>query len=476
MEFTKEIPPLDVNDSHLVGILLAGLPHAVRVYDTEFKCVMANDLGRNAVELRCFGPENGITPTTAEHWEKWPVKRALQSGHPATQEYVVEVSPEQTVFLEVMALPVRGRNGSFGQVIEITRDTTDSKIQTAKMGRLDLLLSEMVDQLSGVVDASDSLSGLPERLDLVPRPETCPNAASCPLCVPGNSAESHEESCSHEICARCQISQLTYPENLSSLTTSLDGLLATLRKKHHQLLESQREVLHAERLAAVGELVAGITHEINNPLGIIIARLDAMEVEAGQNTLTDKERQDFQVIRSNAERIARTVRSLLDFCRKSPGRQTKDFDVQAPLRESLGFMNDILTKRGIQADFQEPEGPLPVRGDPGALQQVFVNLFINAADAMGRDGTLIIRCRRRRSRRMIDVSVSDTGGGISPTVIQRVFDPFFTTKQSRGGTGLGLSVSRRIAREHGGELTVVSAEGVGATFTVSLPVSPEVSA
>jgi signal transduction histidine kinase len=77
---------------------------------------------------------------------------------------------------------------------------------------------------------------------------------------------------------------------------------------------------------------------------------------------------------------------------------------------------------------------------------------------------------------MIDVSVSDTGGGISPTVIQRVFDPFFTTKQSRGGTGLGLSVSRRIAREHGGELTVVSAEGVGATFTVSLPVSPEVSA
>jgi signal transduction histidine kinase len=435
---------------------------------------MANHLGRSDPALRPFGNDGDggrLLPLTAEQWEQWPVSRTVRSGRPAQREYVVEHTGEKTVFLEVLALPVPSPGKPLRLVIEITRDVTETKIQTARLRRLDTLLSEMVDQLSDVVEASDGLGTLPERFDMTPTPERCPHPSACPMNSPAAKGQpAAESSATHELCARCQITQLTHPDQLMRLASSLDGLLETLRRKRRQLLESQREVLHAERLAAVGEIVAGIAHQINNPVGIILSRLDAIELEAEEDPVSPELADDLAVIRTHIHRITQTVQGLLRFCRKSPRRQSLGFDLNRILRESIAFIGEILVKRGIEIDARLSERPLPLVGDPSALQQVFVNLLINAADAMDEGGRLTI-CSGESTAAppTAHVTVTDTGCGITPEVIGHIFDPFFTTKQSRGGTGLGLSVSRRIVEGLDGDIRVESAPGEGTTFTLEVP-------
>jgi two-component system NtrC family sensor kinase len=144
------------------------------------------------------------------------------------------------------------------------------------------------------------------------------------------------------------------------------------------------------------------------------------------------------------------------------------------LRESLAFVGDTLAKRGVTIEADAGDSPLPILGDPSALQQVFVNLLLNASDAMPEGGTVSVRSTLTdgKSPRAL-IRVEDTGTGIAPEVMERIFDPFFTTKQSQGGTGLGLSICKRLIEELGGELRVTSGLGKGAAFTIDLPVHSE---
>jgi signal transduction histidine kinase len=475
MKSKERLAPIDVRNELLLRVLLEGLPYAVRIYDDALDCVMANDLGRTSKELRPFQNHDTdpLSPGTPEELRAWPVARALGTGKSAEQEYVIERGEEEmTLFLEVTALPVPGSDGKTTMAVEITRDVTDSALQTAKMKRLDGLLAEMVDQLSDVVETSDDIEAIPKAFEIEPQPERCPNLVACPMFSPDPSAAA--DSGTAKLCSRCQIFQLTYPENLRRLTTSLDGLLLTLRRKHRQLLDSQREVFHAERLAAVGELVAGIAHDINNPVGVILSHLDALELEAEGRDLPLSLAEDLSVIRAHSQRIANTVEGLLRYCRKSPRRQTLGFDIRRVLRESLVFVGDTLTNRGVMIEADSCESPLPILGDPSALQQVFVNLLLNAADAMPEGGKVSVRSTLANGKSPHAlIAVEDTGTGIAPDVMEKIFDPFFTTKQSQGGTGLGLSICKRLIEELGGVLCVNSESGQGAAFTIELPLHSE---
>lgn len=463
--------PIDQTDHVLLNVLVSGLPHAVRIYEPGYEQVMANDLGRDSVEHRVFGRDGAwsVLPVTGMQWEQWPVKRAFETHRVATQTYLVERPGETTAFLDMMALPVPGPDGAPRLVVEITRDVTESTVQTAKLKRMEVLLAEMVDQLSGVVASSDSLGDLPRRFEVIDE-AGCPHRTGCPLYSPGEARPAECGVTGLEICARCQIAQLAYPDQLQRLTASLDGLLETLHDKHHQLLESQREVIHAERLAAVGELVAGIAHEINNPIGIILSRLDAIELEAETRPLPAGLARDLDVIRAHGKRITRTVESLLAFCRKTPRRLTVTFDLNSVLSDALEFITALCGRRRVTVRADIPAEPMLLRGDPAALQQVFINLFINAADAMGPGGEIRLDLARPDGATpRVEVRVADSGPGIAPENLTRIFDPFFTTKQSTGGTGLGLSVSRRIVEEFGGEISAASEPGRGAVFSVHLP-------
>jgi signal transduction histidine kinase len=236
-----------------------------------------------------------------------------------------------------------------------------------------------------------------------------------------------------------------------------------------QLAHRQDLLVRAHKLKAVGTLTAGIAHELNNPINNLM--LTAATLEEDYPDLKEEDRLDMvRDLVSESERAQRIVRNLLDFARES----TTQLEPLSPfhlVEETLRLAsNQIkLAKVKVQGEI-DPNLP-PVHGDFQQLTQVFLNLVLNALDAMPEGGTLTIAIRTSRGRDQIEIDFLDTGTGMSEQVLASVFDPFFTTKSGAKGTGLGLSVSQGIIRQHGGDILVESALGVGTTFTVQLPVA-----
>jgi len=222
-------------------------------------------------------------------------------------------------------------------------------------------------------------------------------------------------------------------------------------------------LVQADKLSSIGLLAAGVAHEVNTPLAVIstYAQMLAKQVEGDQRqaALLDK-------IAKQTFRASEIVNSLLSFSRTSP-RQFGEVDLARVIRETLTVIEHQLTQSGIQVRL-ELEEPLPlIRGNMGQLQQVFLNLFLNARDAMENGGTLTVRAWS--GNRGVEVEVADTGHGIAPEHLPKIYDPFFTTKAARKGTGLGLSITYGIVRDHGGVIDVDSRPGEGARFHLEFP-------
>jgi PAS domain S-box-containing protein len=226
----------------------------------------------------------------------------------------------------------------------------------------------------------------------------------------------------------------------------------------------ERAARRAETLAALGTLSAGIAHEINNPVGILSSRLELME---GRPSLTPELREDLQMLRRNVERVGRIIRSLLSAARQSP-MERRPVDLNAVVEESLMLVGKQMSKDRIQiVTALDPALP-KVRGQPHALQQVLINLLVNARDAMPEGGTVRIETSPVTGQEEgVRLAVADTGPGIPADVLPRISEPFYTTKTA--GTGLGLPLSYTIVREHGGRIDVDSAAGRGTTFIITLP-------
>jgi hypothetical protein len=230
--------------------------------------------------------------------------------------------------------------------------------------------------------------------------------------------------------------------------------------------ELERRLVQADKLSSIGLLAAGVAHEVNTPLAVIstYAQMLAKQIsgDAQKAPLLEKiARQTF--------RASEIVNSLLNFSRTSP-IEFVALDLNKVVRETLTLVEHQFATAGIRAEVALEETLPRIRGNPGKLQQVFLNLFLNARDAMESGGRLTVTTSRGGSgRRSVRVSVGDTGTGIAPENLARLFDPFFTTKGARKGTGLGLSVSYGIVREHGGEIEVESELGKGARFGLSFP-------
>ncbi|MDR1727265.1 MAG: PDZ domain-containing protein [Acidobacteriota bacterium] len=225
----------------------------------------------------------------------------------------------------------------------------------------------------------------------------------------------------------------------------------------------EAQLLQAEKLSSVGLLAAGVAHEINTPLTGISSYTQMLlkgDVEAGRRkALLEKiERQTF--------RAAEIVGNLLNFSRLG-GDEFAAVDINRVIHDSLSLLDHQLDRKRIRVASDLGERLAPVYGNTGKLQQVFVNLFLNARDAMPAGGEIAIRTGMDES--MVVVDVSDTGGGIPQENLQRIFDPFFTTKGVGRGTGLGLAVSYGIIQEHGGGIFVESDAGKGTRFTLRLP-------
>ena len=225
--------------------------------------------------------------------------------------------------------------------------------------------------------------------------------------------------------------------------------------------EMEKKLQIHERLSSIGLLTAGVAHEINNPLEGIGNHLALLERELGDEAA---KRRHLGLVRHGFTRIREIVLDLLRFARPAAGAGEADLAKVVESAAKLAGYSDRF--RGVVLDLGGLERPLLVDGDPGRLEQVVVNLLLNAATAMGSKGGRIEIRARRTLPNEVELSVADDGPGIPAEHLPRIFDPFFTTTQ---GTGLGLSVSYGIVRAHGGTLVARNGEGGGAEFTIRLP-------
>ena len=252
-------------------------------------------------------------------------------------------------------------------------------------------------------------------------------------------------------------------------------LTATLETKVHErtaeIAEVHSQLVRSEKLASLGQLVAGIAHEINNPLSGILM-FGTMFVN--NDKLDPELREDAETIVRETQRCAEIVRRLLEFSRtsipdKKPHSLTEIMCNTLALVEHQASLNDIEIVRQYGDDLPD----IPV--DPVQIEQVFINLLVNASHAMPGGGTLTISIQKNSSHNSLVTTITDTGHGIGEEDLPKIFDPFFTTKNESedgvGGTGLGLSVSYGIIQNHGGRINVKSVVGEGTCFKVELPIS-----
>ena len=259
-----------------------------------------------------------------------------------------------------------------------------------------------------------------------------------------------------------------------------------------QLDEATQRLMQSEKLASLGELAAGVAHEINNPVGYVSSNLhtlqkylgifdrvlDAPEVNTSEMAIL-KQKHKYAFIRDEVHtlmnetlegltRVKTIIQDLKDFARTNATAYYVAADIHIGLKSTLNIARNQLKHR---AEVRLSLGNLPmVECSPSQIDQVFLNLLVNAAQAMPEGKLGLIQIRTDCNEKQIWIEIEDDGPGMTPAVSEKIFDPFFTTKGPGKGTGLGLSVSRSIIQQHGGTLEVDSTVGVGTTFKITLPI------
>jgi signal transduction histidine kinase len=301
--------------------------------------------------------------------------------------------------------------------------------------------------------------------------------------------------------ARSLVRSTSLQRELAKQNKQLERALAELKQAEVQLVQS-------ERLAAVGELAAGLAHEVHNPVNFALNAVRAMEVTAGDlarfvDEMMETDTSDpaewarrleackreaggqharelseallelSGIVGEGLKRTSALVGDLHDFAR--PGRQgefSSGVDVEAGLRSTLTLVSHAISAADARLEIEVEPGLPRIEADPGGLNQVFLNLLKNAGEAMGGRGGLIRIALSLESERLV-IRIRDDGPGIPAEALPRLFEPFYTTRGGEGGSGLGLSISQQIIAAHGGTLEVESEEGAGAEFTIRLPIEKD---
>lgn len=258
-----------------------------------------------------------------------------------------------------------------------------------------------------------------------------------------------------------------YKEKMESWTRNLEE---EVQKKTSEIYKAQEQLINTEKLASLGRMAAGVAHEINSPLTGIVTFAHLMLKRTPPGNTEDIE--DLNVIISQAERCSVIIKGLLGFSRRTAAEKTRA-SLGTLVENTLNLLRNQSKFHNISFDVRfSPEFP-EITMDPNQIQQVFLNLLINAADAMEERGKISISSGlvEEGGARFVRLAFADTGPGISRENLGKIFEPFFTTKPAGKGTGLGLAVSYGIIKKHGGQIQVESEEGRGTTFLITLPLA-----
>lgn len=258
------------------------------------------------------------------------------------------------------------------------------------------------------------------------------------------------------------------PDTISGfdmLDKGFNDMAQSLKQHNDQLQKMHQQLAKTEKIAALGEMASGVAHEINNPLGGILLYSSIILEDMPEDSPM---RENVQKIIYQTNRCKNIVQSLLDFARTPTGDMVP-LQINQVIHTSLNLVKDQSIFHGIEIEFVLAEHLPDILGDQSRLEEVFLNLFINAADAMEGGGKLKIITEQTKNG-VIRISISDTGKGIDEEHLSHIFEPFYTTKEQGHGTGLGLSIAYGILRKHNATIDAKSKPGVGTTFIISMPV------
>jgi two-component system NtrC family sensor kinase len=255
-------------------------------------------------------------------------------------------------------------------------------------------------------------------------------------------------------------------DELGEMAASFNAMASSLEQRDEQLKEFTRnKIMESERLALIGQLAANVAHELNNPLqGIVTYSHLLLEKMSCENSSSSSA----QKIVTQANRCRDIIRGLLDFSRQRKPDMTV-CNINSVLNECISLLENQANFQNIQINKDLEQGLPMIVVDPSQMQQVFINIIINAAEAMENGGQLTLKSRFNPTNEFIEIEIADTGHGIPEDDMEKLFDPFFTTKEVGHGTGLGLAISYGIIKEHRGSIFVESEVGKGTSFIMRLP-------
>jgi signal transduction histidine kinase len=256
-------------------------------------------------------------------------------------------------------------------------------------------------------------------------------------------------------------------DEVGELSDAFNRMMDELETARDREKVQRAQLAHTEKMAAVGTLAAGVAHEVNNPLAGVLACVENIRSDPDDDATRERY---LDLIVDGLNRIERTVNTLLNFSRQREMR-LEPTSLNHNLRHVVELVGYQLRRTGVETRFDLDESGAVVMADHFQMEQLFLNLVLNAVQAMPRGGDLVLRTRVVEDS--VVAEVRDTGSGISEEIRDRVFDPFFTTREVGEGTGLGLAVSDSIIAAHGGSIEVKSTLGVGSIFRVEFPLPPE---
>jgi PAS domain S-box-containing protein len=464
-----------------------------QVFLEQFQVSRQEAIGRTCYEVT----RRRLSPCFRSH-EDCPLLATAETGRPSTNEFEFQTAQGENVVLECTTTPVLDRHGNVTMVVHVVRDITyrrriEDKLREAnrELRRSNAFLRNLINSsvdaviaadLSGRIllfnHAAEEITGYRQeevvgRMDIR---DIYPDdgAREVMRMLRSEKYGGRGKLRSQEVMLRHKDGSLI-PISLSAAIVydggrevSTVGFFHDLREKKAMEAELDRarlQLLQAEKMASIGKLAAGVAHQLNNPLAGITLFAHALkeDYDLSPEALADLDR-----ILDNAQRCRDTVKELLQFARQTT-QEMRPTDLNQALERTLFLLENQALFQNIEIR-RDLDSDLPlVPADVQQLNHVFMNIVLNAAEAMEGKGTLTVSTRWDQSRKRVVVEIADSGPGIPPQVLSHIFEPFYTTKEEGKGTGLGLSVAYGVIENHGGSISARNRPEGGAVFRIELP-------